>query len=113
MVKISLDEGYAYDLLAICEVKIKNNVNNAKVNYELIFNELSAQLNNLHLLILSSDEYACLVDANKKTFEAVEKARYGIITAKEVDDLNMQRFFCKQKLQLKFFPQSNILEQKS
>jgi hypothetical protein len=113
MVKISLDEAYAYDLLAICEVKIKKNINNAKINYELIFNELQDQINNLHLTILSSDEYNNLLDVNEKTFDAVEKARYGTITAKEVDNLNMQRFLYKQKLQLKFFPKSNILEQKS
>jgi hypothetical protein len=46
-------------------------------------------------------------------WDAVEKARYGNITAKEVDDLNMKRFYCKKNLQKKFFPNLEYLEQKS
>ena len=113
MVKISLDEGYAYDLLAICEVKILKNIENANINYDLIFNELQNQIGQKHSEILLSQEYKNLLKANYETFDAVEEARYGAISAKEVDSLNMLRFFRKKDLQLKFFPESTILEQKS
>ena len=47
-----------------------------------------------------------------ETFDAVEKARYGSISAKEVDELNMKRYYSKVALQKKFFS-SEILEQKT
>ena len=55
------------------------------------------------LTIISSDEYSNLLEANKITFDAVEKARYGDITAKEVDDANLLRHKRKTELQSKFF----------
>jgi hypothetical protein len=113
MVKLSLDEGYAYDLLAICEVKISKNIKNAKLNYDLFFNELQQQIKDKHKKILKSKEYKELLKANEETFDAVEKARYGNISAREVDLLNMKRYNCKKNLQLKFFPETNIIEQKS
>jgi hypothetical protein len=113
MVKISLDEGYAYDLLAICEVKISKKIKNAEVNYNSIFNELKDQIQNKHIEILKSEEYNELLKANQQTFDAVEEARYGSISAKEVDLLNMKRYECKKNLQLKFFPNSKVIEQKT
>jgi hypothetical protein len=113
MVKLSLDEGYAYDLLAICEVKIFKDIKNAKLNYDLFFSELQEQVKDKHLEILNSEEYKELLKANNETFDAVEKARYGTISAKEVDSLNMKRYNCKKNLQLKFFPETNIIEAKS
>lgn len=113
MIKISLDESYAYDLLAICEVKIKKKIKNAQQNYSIIYNDIKNQIGNLHLDILNSKEYLNLFKANLETFDAVEKARYGNISAKEVDSLNMKRFECKKKLQIKFFPNSILLENKS
>ena len=113
MVKLSLDEGYAYDLLAICEVKISKDIKNAKLNYDLFFSELQEQVKDKHLEILNSKEYKELLKANNETFDAVEKARYETISAKEVDSLNMKRYNCKKNLQLKFFPETNIIEAKS
>ena len=51
--------------------------------------------------------------ANNKTFDAVEKARYGgDITAKEVDDCNMERYHAKVALQKEFF-NGEIVERKT
>lgn len=113
MINLLVDEGYAYDVLAISQVKCIKNLPNALKNFLLISECLKNQIKDLHEQILISDEFSNLLNANIKTFDAVEKARYGNITAKEVDDLNMERFYCKQKLQKKFFPNSNLLEQKS
>lgn len=54
-----------------------------------------------------------MVKVNQKTFDAVDKARYGKITAKEVDDCNMERYNAKQRFRNKFFPESNALEFKT
>ena len=57
----------------------------------------------LFVQVINSNEYKNMVLVNQKTFDAIELARYGNITAKEVDNTNMERFFCKKKLQEKFF----------
>ena len=44
-----------------------------------------------------------MIEANQITFNAVEKARYESITAKEVDEANMLRYKRKLELQKKFF----------
>jgi len=62
--------------------------------------------------IIHSKEYQHMIQANQITFDAVEKARYGSITAKEVDDANMLRYNKKCELQKKFF-NSKIKEFKS
>ena len=54
-----------------------------------------------------------MVAVNQKTFTAVNKARYGKITAKEVDNCNLERYNAKQKLRNKFFPKSNKTEFKT
>jgi hypothetical protein len=113
MINLPVDEGYAYDVLAICHVKYSKQLPNSEKSYFLILTELKKQLGKIHDDILDSEEYKELIMANLETFDAVEKARYGNITAKEVDDLNMKRFYCKKNLQKKFFPNLEYLEQKS
>jgi hypothetical protein len=53
-----------------------------------------------------------MVAINQKTFDAVEKARYGEITAKEVDSVNMERYYAKVDLQNKYFL-NKVTEQKT
>ena len=53
-----------------------------------------------------------MLAVNKKTFDAVELARYGSITAKEVDNANMERHHAKVVLQKRFFL-TNLTEQKT
>ncbi len=114
MINIPVDEGYAYDVLAISHIKNKMNIKNSKKYFEILNKSISDQIGkNLHNKIINSKEYKKLIIANEKTFHAVEKARYGSIKAKKVDDLNLKRYQCKTKLQFKFFPKSLILEKKS
>jgi hypothetical protein len=113
MIKLKVDEGYAFDYLAILEVKKNNNPDQT----ELWLNcsaYLSSQFSKQfwHNLI-SSKEYEDMVLVNQKTFDAVDKARYGEITAKEVDDFNMERYNAKQRFMNKFFPESDQLEFKT
>lgn len=116
MINLQVDEGYAFDYLSILFVKKNKNTetNNIK-SWQNCFEYLKHQINNTELWnkIIESEEMKQIIDANEKTFEAVEKARYGEISAKQVDDCNMERYNAKVRLQNKFFPNSLIIEKKS
>lgn len=113
MINLSVDEGYAFDYLAILEVKtieIKLPVSFWVFNEckrELLSEIIKKGYNEVFFhKILNSPEYQELVKINQKVFKAVDLARYGTskdITAKEVDSLNMERFRIKKELQEKFF----------
>lgn len=115
MIKILVDEGYAYDYLAILAVKAKKINTNKTLDTKNQCNEfLMNQVGeDKHLDILKSKAFTDLFNINSETFDAVEKARYGKISAKEVDDLNMKRYHCKVALQNKFFPNIQTTEFKS
>jgi len=113
MITIKVDEGYAYDYLAILDVKRRKGVSSSEKNFKISFSHIESQIGaDLHNQIYNSDEYLKLTTVNSETFDAVEKARYGSISAKEVDELNMKRYYCKIALQNRFFS-SEILEQKT
>lgn len=112
MINICVDEAYAFDFLSILEIK-KNRSEQAMINWHNCFNYLKAQLpSDLFTLIINSHEYRNMIEINQMTFDAVEKARYGNISAKEVDDVNMERHHAKIALQNKFFP-NKITEYKT
>lgn len=115
MITILVDEGYAYDYLAILAVKHKIFNNEKTLTARNLCNEhiLTQVSEDRHIEIIQSEEFKNLFDANFETFEAVEEARYGKISAKEVDDLNMKRYHCKVALQNKFFPDIQTTELKS
>jgi hypothetical protein len=114
MITIEVDEGYAYDYLSILDVKWHKNLNNAGSTFNNCFNHISSQVGwQLHDKIFNSKEYKELYKSNLETFSAVEKARYGEISAKDVDDLNMKRYNCKINLQKTFFPKEKISETKT
>ncbi len=115
MITILVDEAYAYDYLAILNVKHKKINNHKTMEARCLCNEhlLNQIEQEKHLQILSSEEFKNLFDANYEIFDAVEKSRYGEISAKEVDDLNMKRYHCKVALQNKFFPSIEVTELKS
>lgn len=112
MINIKVDEAYAFDYLSILEIK-KNLNNLCKKNWEDCFIFLQDQISDNKMQeIINSSEYKSMVETNKLTFDAVEKARYGNISAKEVDDVNMLRYKKKLKLQTKFF-NINLMEYKT
>ena len=113
MITIKVDEGYAYDYLAILDIKRQKGVSGSEKNFKISFSHIESQIGvDLHHQIYHSDEYLKLTNVNSETFDAVEKARYGSISAKEVDELNMKRYYCKIALQNRFFS-SEVLEQKT
>ncbi len=110
---IMTDEGFAFDYLSILQVKLfKLGGDNSA--FERCRESLKSQLTpSFFKEIYNSQEYAALYQANMRTFDAVEKARYGEISAKEVDNCNMDRYNCKVALRKKFFPSSAQIELKS
>lgn len=114
MINLKVDEGYAFDYLSILEVKKNLHPSETKTkSYRDCADFLKSQLQyGLFDEIIVSKEYDNLYKSNKKTFDLVDMARNsGPVTAKEVDDANMERFFCKQKLQKKYFG-NNLVEEK-
>jgi len=53
--------------------------------------------------IISSDEYANLIEANNFVFNLVDQTKAEGGLAKQVDDANYNRYLKKQNLQNKFF----------
>ena len=73
---------------------------------------LSQQLSDF-IEIINSAEYKNLVYSNEHTFELIDKLRKNqTVTAKEIDDANIDRYIKKVNLQKRFFPNSSIKETK-
>lgn len=108
MIKVSLDEAFVFDLLAIFEVKSKN-FTGEKLLATLdamsdLIEEISEQLGKDKFeIIIASSEYKSLVEANSKVFLYIDQVRESTGFAKEVDDANYERYICKTNLQEKFF----------
>lgn len=112
MINLLVDEAYAFDYLAILHIK-KNINSQAESNWKDCFIYIEKQIGEKKMSdIIHSKEYQEMIEANQITFDAVEKARYGSITAKEVDEANMLRYNKKSRLQNKFF-ESKIKEIKT
>lgn len=112
MINLKVDEAYAFDYLSILDIKKRMN-EDCHNNWQGCYTYIESQLNKDQMLqIINSEEYKNMVQTNKVTFDAVEKARYGNITAKEVDEANMLRHKRKLELQVKFFD-NNLMEYKT
>lgn len=106
MITLKVDEAYAFDYLSILEVKKENlsKQKEADQSYLDCLGHLESQVGQSKLsLILSSPEYQSLKFSNGRVFDGVEKARYGNISARDLDILNMDRFLKKKDIQQKFF----------
>jgi len=113
MINLLVDEAYAFDYLSILGIKKTINSQNQTMYLECLDN-LSKQIDEkIFFQILSSSEYMNLLLTNQEVFDAVEQARYGNISAKEVDEKNMKRHKAKQQLQNKFFSSHPIREFKT
>jgi hypothetical protein len=119
MISLLVDSAYAFDYLAILQIKMQKypkkelaKFRQLSETYEECLNYIGSQIDNLEE-ILESVEYKKLKEANIKTFNAVEEARFGNISAKEVDDCNLERFEAKNRLQSRFFPKERLKEFKN
>jgi hypothetical protein len=119
MIKIELEEAFAFDLLAILIVKMFKCDDEQKREViwnealQLMFNIKSQIGDQLYYEIFDSEEFKNMIGANRKTFELVDLARNSDegSLAKQVDISNMERFFCKKALQQAFF-KTELKEQK-
>ena len=111
MVTISVDEGYAFDILSIFQVKMHNCTDSVKIEtskrgFSMLYEELKAQLGQEKLSeIINSKEYDELYTENQTTFVLVDAIRASNENSigKDIDLNNLRRFECKRKLQSKFF----------
>lgn len=111
MILIPTDEADAYDRLAILWIKRDEGL---KVQDEI--DRLQAALKERDPSlpkVIKSKEFFVLLKANQSTFDAIERAWHGVITAKRVQEINQLRFKAKQKLQRRFWKSSPLLEKKT
>jgi hypothetical protein len=105
MINIQVDEAYAFDMLSILEVKYENkstqqNLDNLHELSQSIEDQVGA---GIFVQILDSSEYERLYWANASLFQAIDEIKKGEVSAKEIDDLNYERWKHKNELQKKFF----------
>ena len=108
MIKVSLDEAYVFDMLAILDVK-KQLFSSEKLDSvisarAIMVDEICSQIGDdkFHEII-SSEEYSNLINANNLVFNLVDQTKTEGGLAKQVDDANYNRYLKKQNLQNKFF----------
>jgi len=103
MIKITVDEAYAFDYYSILELKYNNGYilkEYLEQTIQDLHNAIGIRLTNI---VLESIEYQKLKNANLLTFEAVDKAKTDEVAASYVDKCNYQRMIAKKNLQAKFF----------
>lgn len=103
MIKITVDEAYAFDFYSILELKYNNGyISQSSLDQtrEDLYNGIGTELTHK---ILRSTEYENLKHANLLTFEAVDKAKTDEVTASYVDKCNYERMLAKKNLQASFF----------
>jgi len=111
---LPVDLGFFFDFMSIQEVKLDTHktAQNA-TNWRETHVAAVKQLGDDRVEeICNSDEYAALYDINRRVFDAVDAAKTDSVKASEVDDLNYSRFVAKGVLQAKFFPDTEVSEQK-
>jgi hypothetical protein len=103
MIKITVDEAYAFDYYSILHLKYNNGYLSLET-LQIAKNDLIENLGNeIAETILASDEYKEVYEANKLTFDAVDKAKDDSVPASYVDKCNYKRMLAKKELQSKFF----------
>jgi translation elongation factor P/translation initiation factor 5A len=108
MLKITLDEGYIFDILAVINVKIGQSSGFVKTKLVNSFTDLSSEIKDQigeikFNKIIISDEYKDLFQTNKEVFHLIDLAKQDKVLASEVQVSNHKRFLAKSKLQNKFF----------
>ena len=123
MIKVTIDEASAFDMLSILEIKLigewrmehakKKKLNE---NYELLKGEIIESIGEQkYNEILDSEEYRFLLASNNVVFQMIDKVKESKAreaqTAKVVQSMNDDRFRLKSKLQTQFF-NNKLIEQK-
>jgi hypothetical protein len=107
--KITLPEGYIFDILSIYQLKLFKFQDDSihLSNFNNLLNEIKSQIgNDKALQVMESQEYLDLVEANVKTFDLVDAVKIEPCLGREVDASNYKRFLAKKALQEKWFDSS-------
>lgn len=106
MINIKVDEAYAFDMLAIMEIKKSKSTVDSMIFYEFL-ETIRYQLGDeLTSDIRASESYRELLAANQLVFDMVEQINAGQrLGAEVVHEGNMARYRAKKKLQFLFFGQ--------
>lgn len=107
--KVTLPEGYIFDILSVYQVKIIKSTDNSQnlSNFNFLRNEISDQIGKEKTAdIIDSKEYDDLCTANIETFELVDAVKLDPCLGKEVDAANYKRFLAKKALQERWFDSS-------
>lgn len=111
MILLPVDEAYAFDYLAILQIKNNDNLLDDKIYYYII-KKIKKQIGIVkYEAIIKSKEYKELLASNKVVFKNVDLARQNKISAFKLDKSNFKRYLAKKKIQQKFF-KSNLFEVK-
>lgn len=107
---LPVDPAYAYDYLAILMVKSDKGLPVYR-ELEQVEQFLKVQHKN-HEEVMCSYQFNMLYKVNLSTFDAVDKAWKGKISARKVQEVNQLRFKYKQALQAQYWPTEPIGELK-
>lgn len=115
MIKISVDEGVAFDMLSILQVKSTHN-EGARKAFRRLREELEVELiESLYNEIVASPIYLDLYSTNLDLFRLIDDLKLRgeqVGDATKVDSLNYSRYKLKTQLQARFFPDKPITEVK-
>jgi hypothetical protein len=113
MITIRVDEGTAFDMLAILKIKSDDGIPVTNEYLGLYRDILKGIGVHKTVEVLHSKEYNELLKANETVFNYVEDLIHGRdFSAMEVHEANMQRYRFKRDLQEKFFL-SKLTEKKT
>lgn len=103
MIKLLVDECYAFDYMAILFIK-RDKSDAAFKTWQDCYEFIKSQFNeDFFNDMINSKEYKEIIDNNQKTFNMVIKAKENECTAMDVDKCNYGRHQAKIKFQEKFF----------
>lgn len=106
MIKITVDEAFAYDLLSITAIKAgvdRTTMSRVLVLADQIVEQVTFEV---HETVIASPEYRDLRAANQRVFDLINlyKTRGELVgDAKAIDMANLDRYRAKQALQTRFF----------
>ena len=108
MLKISLDEAYVFDMLAVFEVKLKKLTGEKLLMtsqaYSDMVEEVIQQIGiDKYNEITKSSEFKNMIDINMKIFELIDEIQNDTGLAKITDDANIERHIAKKIFQKTFF----------
>lgn len=110
MIKLCVDESYAFEYYCILLVKyqklyLPELISQIKIQKQNLISQIGEPMFNA---VCSSDEFKKMIETNIFTFDMVDKAKENLVKASEVDKCSLMRKQAKDALQEKFFSSHNL-----